>query len=88
MDAILPDNEWHERAPSLRQPHQDWKFFCRGFQNPPNITWGNLNDVLRGLMVYLEDGERNNQAYFKIERRVEGNRVILGLGGLYIDIDP
>lgn len=52
------------------------------------MTWGILNDVLEGLRLYLEDGDRNRQAYFKIERRVEGNLEILGLGGLYIDRKP
>ena len=87
-DGILPDNRWHDRAPSLRRPHQDWKFFSIGSQQAPRITWGVLKDVLEGLRLYLEDGDRNRQAYFKIERRVEGNLEILGLGGLYIDKKP
>ena len=84
-DGILPDHSFYYRAPSLARPHQDWAFFSVGSQG---ITWGVLKDVLEGLRLYLEDGDRNRQAYFKIEKRVGGSLEILGLGGLYIDKKP
>lgn len=83
-DGILPYNSWDDRLPSPQKPPQDWSFLSFGIQHPPRLTWGILKDVLEGLRLYLDEGGHNRQAYFKIEKQVEGNLKFVGFGRLCI----
>ena len=78
----MPNNIYEDRWPNIHPPFKVWQFYAHGTDHH-ELTWGILKNVLEGLRLYLTEGGHNRQAYFKIERNVDGILEHVGSGSLY-----
>ena len=85
--AAVPNNIYEDKLFEMEPPFRVWRFYAYT-SNHQNLAWIVLGEVVEGLRLYLEDGGRNRQAYFRIERRVEGNLEVIGWGCLYRSREP
>ena len=49
---------------------------------PHQMTWGVLSDVIEGLRLFLVEGRRSRESYFRVKKVVGGKYVNAGHGML------